>query len=141
MQKIYSEDEIKEVAAWLWHMMPPYKVVALHGQMGTGKTTLVHALCDHLNVQDAVGSPTFSIINEYAFETEGKQETIYHIDLYRLKDEEEAVRTGVEDTLYSGAYCFVEWPEIAPEIFPEETLHVFITLTEGGKRHIKIDRK
>ncbi len=141
MQKTYSEAELKEVAAWLWQLMPPHKVAALHGQMGTGKTTLVHALCDHLNVQDAVSSPTFSIINEYAFEEEGKQQTIYHIDLYRLKDEEEAVRTGVEDTLFSGAYCFVEWPEIAPEILPENTLHVFITLTDGGKRHIKIGGK
>lgn len=141
MQKTYSEAEIKEVAAWLWQQIPPHKVVALHGQMGTGKTTLVHALCDHLNVQDAVSSPTFSIINEYAFEEEGKQQTIYHIDLYRLKDEEEAVRTGVEDTLFSGAYCFVEWPEIAPEILPENTLNVFITLTDGGKRHIKIGGK
>lgn len=141
MQKTYSEDEIKEVAAWLWQQMHPYKVVALHGQMGTGKTTLVHALCDHLSVQDAVSSPTFSIINEYAFETEGKQETIYHIDLYRLKDEEEAVRTGVEDTLFSSAYCFVEWPEIAPEILPDDTLHVFINLADDGKRNIKIDGK
>lgn len=140
MQKTYSEAELTETAAWLWQQIQPHKVMALHGQMGTGKTTLVHALCGHLGVRDAVSSPTFSIINEYAFEKDGKAETIYHIDLYRLKDEEEAVRTGVEDTLYSGAYCFVEWPEIAPEIFPEDTLHIFITLSDGGKRTIKIER-
>ena len=141
MQKIYSETEIKNVAEWLWLQIQPHKVIALHGEMGTGKTTLVHALCDHLGVQDAVSSPTFSIINEYEFEKDNEPQTIYHIDLYRLKDEEEAVRTGVEDTLFSGAYCFVEWPEIAPEIFPEETLHVFMSLAEDGKRRIEIDGK
>lgn len=141
MQRIFSETEIKEIAGWLWKEIYPHKVIALHGEMGTGKTTLVHALCDHLGVQDAVSSPTFSIINEYAFQQEGVNETIYHIDLYRLKDEEEAVRTGVEDTLFSGAYCFVEWPEIAPEIFPDDILHVFITLAEDGKRKIEISGK
>ena len=141
MQKIYSETEINDVAAWLWQQIQQYKGIALNGEMGTGKTTLVHALCDHLGVADAVSSPTFSIINEYAFEKGGEAQTIYHIDLYRLKDEEEAVRTGVEDTLFSGAYCFVEWPEIAPDIFPEETLHLFISLTEDGKRRIEIERK
>lgn len=141
MQRIFSESELKEVAAWLWQQIQSHKVIALHGEMGTGKTTLVHALCDHLGVRDAVSSPTFSIINEYGFEKYNKAQTIYHIDLYRLKDEEEAVRAGVEDTLFSGAYCFVEWPEIAPEIFPDDILHVFISLAEDGKRRIEIKRK
>lgn len=139
MQRIFTEREIYDVAAWLWQHIQSYSVIALHGQMGTGKTTLVRALCNHLGVQDAISSPTFSIINEYAFEQNGVLQTIYHIDLYRIKDEEEAVRTGVEDTLFSEAYSFVEWPEIAPEIFPENTLHVFISLAEDGKRSIKID--
>lgn len=141
MQKTFSEPEINEIAIWLWQQMAERKVVALYGEMGTGKTTLVHALCNHLGVQDTVGSPTFSIINEYAFEVEGCSHPIFHIDLYRLKDEEEAVRTGVEDTLYSGAICFAEWPEVAPEIFPEGTLHVFLTLAEDGKRSIEIQEK
>lgn len=141
MQRTYSENEIQDTATWLWQQILPHKIIALHGQMGTGKTTLVHAVCNQLGVKDAVSSPTFSIINEYAFEKDGEPQTIYHIDLYRLKDEDEAVRTGVEDTLYSGATCFVEWPEIAPEIFPEETLHVFISLEDEGKRRIEIDKK
>lgn len=141
MQKIYSVTEIHEIAAWLWQQIQPHKVIALHGEMGTGKTTLVHALCDHLGVQDAVSSPTFSIINEYVYEAAGALQSICHIDLYRLKDEEEAVRTGVEDTLYSGATCFVEWPDISPEIFPDNSLHIFLSLAEDGKRRLEIQEK
>jgi tRNA threonylcarbamoyladenosine biosynthesis protein TsaE len=85
-----------------------------------------------------VSSPTFSIINEYVFEKNGVPQSMFHIDLYRLKNAEEAIRAGVEDVLYSGAVCFVEWAEIAPEIFPENTLHVFITLENDGKRKITI---
>lgn len=141
MQKTYSEGEIHEAAAWLWQQIQPQKIVALHGDMGAGKTTLVHAICVHLDVRDTVSSPTFSIINEYEFEKDGKDQSIYHIDLYRLKDGEEAIRAGIEDCLYSNALCFVEWPERAPEIFPENTRHVFITLAEEGKRRIEIQEK
>ncbi len=141
MQKIYNKNELAAVAEWLWKQLCPNRILALHGEMGAGKTTLVHALCNNLGVKDTVGSPTFSIINEYSFQKEGKEQNIFHIDLYRLKDEEEAVRTGVEDTLYSGSYCFVEWPEVAPEIFPDDTLHVFISLAGNEKRRIEIERK
>lgn len=141
MQKIYSEKDIQQTAKWLWQQIQPQKVIALHGQMGAGKTTLVHALCNHLNVADTVSSPTFSIINEYEFEQDGRLQTIYHIDLYRLKDEAEAIGTGVEDCLYSGQYCFVEWPERAPALLPEDTLHIYISLADSEKRNIKINRK
>lgn len=141
MAKVYGESEIHDIAAWLWQQIQPYNVIALYGEMGSGKTTLVHALCDYLGVKDAVSSPTFSIINEYAFEDEGKPQTIFHIDLYRLKDEEEAIRAGVEDCFYSEAYCFVEWPERAPNLFPENVLKVFISIAEGGKRRIRLEGK
>ncbi len=141
MQKTYDETDIQQTAEWLWQQIPPQKVIALHGEMGTGKTTLVHALCDQLKVADTVSSPTFSIINEYEFEQEDKPQIIYHIDLYRLKDEAEAIRTGVEDCLYSGSYCFVEWPERAPALFPADTLHIYISLADNGKRNIKIGGK
>lgn len=141
MQKTFSESDINDVATWLWEQMQPQKVVALHGEMGAGKTTLVHALCDQLGVKDTVSSPTFSIINEYEFDKDGVVNNIYHIDLYRLKDKGEAVRAGVEDCLYSGALCFVEWPERASDIFPDNTLNILITLEEGGKRKIEIQGK
>ncbi len=108
-------------------------VFALYGEMGAGKTTFVHAVCDALGVKSVVSSPTFSIINQY---TNGEK-TIYHIDLYRLKDEEEAVQAGIEDCLFSGNICFVEWPERAAGIFPEETLRVSISVLGNNDRKIE----
>jgi tRNA threonylcarbamoyladenosine biosynthesis protein TsaE len=113
-------------------------VVAFHGQMGAGKTTFIHALCDEKKVKDVVGSPTFSIINEYEYDCEGTRKLMFHIDLYRLKDEEEAIRTGVEDCLYSGNICLVEWPEKAPAIFPEDTVHLHIEVIDNNTRRLKI---
>ena len=108
-------------------------VFALYGEMGAGKTTFVHAVCDALGVKSVVSSPTFSIINQY---TNGEK-TIYHIDLYRLKDEEEAVQAGIEDCFFSGKICFVEWPERAAGIFPEETLRVSISVLGNNDRKIE----
>jgi tRNA threonylcarbamoyladenosine biosynthesis protein TsaE len=100
--------------------------------MGAGKTTFIHALCQLKGVTDMVGSPTFSIINEYQFPG-GK---IFHLDLYRLKDEEEALRAGVEDVLYSGELCLVEWPDRAPGIFPPGTLDLRIRSIDRDIREI-----
>jgi tRNA threonylcarbamoyladenosine biosynthesis protein TsaE len=106
-------------------------VFAFHGSMGAGKTTFIHAVCEVKGVKDVVGSPTFSIVNEYIFSENGRTGKIFHIDLYRLKDEKEAVEAGVEDCLYGDHICFIEWPEKAPGILPPETIHVFIkTLNE-----------
>ena len=102
--------------------------------MGAGKTTFINAVCDALKVTSPVGSPTFSIINEYQYPG-GK---IFHIDLYRLKDEEEAFRAGVEDCLYTGETCFIEWPEKAPGIFPEETVHLYMTVMNEDTRKLSL---
>lgn len=114
--------EIEAAARDFWHLFPTQKVFAFHGEMGAGKTSFIHALCVEKGVIDTVGSPTFSIINEYRYAA-GR---IFHIDLYRLKDEEEALRAGVEDVLYSGELCLVEWPERAPGIFPPGTIDLRI---------------
>lgn len=106
--------------------------------MGAGKTTFIHALCETKGVKDVVGSPSYSIINEYAYGEDGRKKPLYHMDLYRLNDEEEAQRAGVEDALYSGSVCLVEWPERAPGIFPENTVHVYIELVDGTTRRLKI---
>lgn len=137
MQVSFTLDTIHEAARKLWEAAGDRKVFAFHGPMGAGKTTFVHALCDVKEVTSTVGSPTFSIINEYAYP--GGQ--LYHIDLYRLKDEEEAIRAGVEDCLYSGNICLVEWPERAEGIFPENTLSVHISVTDPGTRFLQIDEK
>ena len=138
MEWIFSLDNINYVAKEFWKATEGKMVFAFHGQMGTGKTTFIHALCDVKKVKDVVGSPTFSIINEYEYDCEGTKKVMFHIDLYRLKDEEEAIRTGVEDALYSGYICLVEWPEKAPGIFPDDAVHVSIELVDIKTRHLKI---
>jgi tRNA threonylcarbamoyladenosine biosynthesis protein TsaE len=133
----FELENIHIVAAAFWKQFDTRKVFALHGQMGSGKTTFVHALCDVKKVSSPVGSPTFSLINEYRY----PGGTIFHIDLYRLKDEEEAERAGVEDALYSGNTCFVEWPERIPDLFPEDSLQVYIEAINGQTRRVWVDNK
>jgi len=135
MEFIFELEHIHDVAKQFWQLVGDKKVFAFHGEMGAGKTTFIHALCDEKKVKSTVGSPTFSIINEYVYD-DGK---IFHIDLYRLKDEEEAMRAGVEDCLYSGAICLVEWPDKAPGIFPEETMHIHISMITENSRKIIIN--
>ena len=111
-------------------------VLALEGQMGAGKTTLITAVCRHLGVTDPISSPTFSIINEYRTV---KGEVIYHMDLYRLNSESEAINAGVEDCLFSGNRCFVEWPERIPGIFPSDALRGRLTVAPNSMRRLEIN--
>lgn len=138
MEWSFTLDNINKVAKEFWKEAVSKTVIALHGPMGAGKTTFIHALCDARNVKDIVGSPTFSIINEYEYDCEGTKKALFHIDLYRLKDEEEAMKAGVEDCLYSGNLCLVEWPEKAPGIFPSDTVHAFIEILDDKTRQLKI---
>lgn len=112
------------------------KVFAFHGEMGAGKTTFIHALCNVMKVKGTVSSPTFSIINQYSTLD---NVTVYHMDLYRLKNEQEALNAGVEDCLYSGSICLVEWPEKAPGIFPDDTLHITITTAGTNARKLSFN--
>lgn len=138
MELKFSLENIKEIATLFWKSVDDANVFAFHGNMGAGKTTFIHALCDAKGVKDVVGSPTFSIINEYVYANgNGK---IFHMDLYRLKDEEEAIQTGVEDCLYSDHICLVEWPEKAPGIFPDNTIHVYIDTIDSIWRQLRIKR-
>lgn len=141
MELNFSLDNINEAAVSFWSLAGTPAVVAFHGQMGAGKTTFIHALCDVKKVRDVVGSPTFSIINEYGYTEDGNEEKIFHIDLYRLKDEEEASRAGVGDCFYSGHCCLVEWPEKAAGLLPENTLHVDLIVTGSATRKLIINRK
>jgi tRNA threonylcarbamoyladenosine biosynthesis protein TsaE len=132
MELCFHLQEIERAARDFWREFPTGRVFAFHGDMGSGKTTFIHALCSGKKVRDTVGSPTFSIINEYEYPA-GK---IFHIDLYRLKDEEEALRAGVEDVLYSGELCLVEWPDRAPGIFPPGTIQLQIRVIDRDIREI-----
>ena len=144
MDLIFTLNQINTAARQFLQIAGDRKVFAFHGEMGAGKTTFIHALCDVKGVKDAVGSPTFSIVNEYvyvpkAFGSEGTKRVIFHIDLYRLKDEAEAINAGVEDCLYSGNICFVEWPDKAPGLFDGTTMHVKISVDDSETRRITIE--
>ncbi|HWR32427.1 MAG TPA: tRNA (adenosine(37)-N6)-threonylcarbamoyltransferase complex ATPase subunit type 1 TsaE [Chitinophagaceae bacterium] len=138
MEWIFSLNNINAVANEFWKATEGKVVFAFHGQMGAGKTTFIHALCDMKGIKDVVGSPTFSIINEYEYLCEGTKRILFHLDLYRLRDEEDARRAGAGDALYSGNICLVEWPEKAAGIFPETAIHVYMELINEGTRRLKI---
>ena len=139
MDAIFTLGQVRPVAMALWKEAKAKKVWAFHAPMGTGKTTFIHALCELKNVKDAISSPTFSIINEYEFEENGYTKKFFHIDLYRLQNEEEAIKAGVEDCLLSGNICFIEWAEKAPGILPGETVNVFIEILNDERRRLKIE--
>ena len=125
------------LAERFWKEVRDAKLFAFEGGMGAGKTTIISALCKAKGVQDAVSSPTFSIINEYRFRENEAEKKIYHIDLYRLKDDEEIMQAGVEDCIYSGDICFVEWPEKAPALL-KDAVRVCVSVNEEGNRQVEI---
>lgn len=134
MDIFFTQDAIAKAADELWQNGKNFSVWAFHASMGAGKTTLISALCTKiLEVKEAVSSPTFAIINEYKSQVAG---TIYHMDWYRLKDEEEAVAAGVEESLLNGNLCLIEWPEIAPRLLPDDTLHIYISVADETTRRL-----
>ena len=136
MEWIFSLKDLQRTAKEIWRSIQDERILAFHGEMGAGKTTFIHALCDVKKVKDIVGSPTFSIINEYAFTEEGKEKMIYHIDLYRLKDEQEAIQAGVEDCLYSDHICLIEWPEKISSLLPTDALHIYLSIIDETTRRL-----
>jgi tRNA threonylcarbamoyladenosine biosynthesis protein TsaE len=133
MDAIFKIGQLKQVARALWKEGRLKRVWAFHAPMGTGKTTFIHALCEELGVHSAISSPTFAIINEYNSTEAG---TIFHMDWYRLKDEEEAMNAGVEDSLLSGHFCLVEWPDKAAGLLPDNTLHVHMEMLDEETRRL-----
>ncbi len=130
--RIENLDNIRAAAREFIQNMGDAHVFAFYGKMGAGKTTFVKAICEELGVGDVITSPTFAIINEY----EG-DETIYHFDFYRIKKLEEVYDMGYEDYFYSGALCFIEWPELIEEILPDDAVRVSITEQQDGSRLVK----
>ena len=136
MELNFRLGDIDQAAQAFLPYIGQHRVIAFHGEMGAGKTTFIHALCAAMGVQDTVSSPTFSIINQYQ-NAEGI--SIYHMDLYRIRDEAEAIQAGVEDALYSGNICLVEWPEKAAGIFPDNSLTVRLYTTGTESRKLEIN--
>lgn len=122
MQLEFSLDEI-HLAAQQIILNSPSKIVLFQGKMGAGKTTLIKEVARMLGVLGATSSPTFSLVNEYHI---NDHDVLYHFDLYRLESEAEALDFGIEDYLYSGHWCFIEWPEKISSMIPEG--HTLVTL-------------
>ena len=120
------------------HKTEPHRVYAFEGQMGAGKTTFIKSLCEAMGTMDVVNSPTFAIVNVYDVEQPYRGE-VYHFDCYRLKDIREAMDFGAEEYLYSGNYCFIEWPMMMEALLPEDTIYITITPQENGDRILSIN--
>lgn len=124
---------LDEVAAEMLRLYPEERIFALSGPMGAGKTTFIQAVCRQLGVGDNVNSPTFSIVNEYLTTS---NESVFHFDLYRLRKPEELMDIGYEEYFYSGAYCFIEWPELAESLLPGEGVMVSVEVEDDGNARI-----
>ena len=132
---IRSLDTIRETAREFVANMGQASVFAFYGKMGAGKTTFVKAICEELGVEDVITSPTFAIVNEYQSTKTGGP--IYHFDFYRIKKLDEVYDMGYEDYFYSGAPCFLEWPELIEEILPNDAVKATITEQEDGTRIVE----
>ena len=130
MEITFSLEQINEVAKQIL-TKDPKKVILFHGEMGAGKTTLIKALAKSLGVEGPTSSPTFSLVNEYQTID---NKLLYHFDMYRLKNETEALDMGIDEYLYSGNWCFIEWAEKIPNLIPETHSIVEIKLVSNGKR-------
>ena len=132
MEISFSLEQINEVAKKILAQNPK-NVILFDGEMGVGKTTLIKALAKALGVEETTSSPTFSLVNEYQT---ASSKLLYHFDVYRLKNETEAYDMGIEDYLYSGNWCFIEWAEKIPNLIPKEHSVIKIKLASDGKREL-----
>lgn len=137
----FKLSEIDSIADWILQFDPTSHVICFEGELGAGKTTLIRALCNRLGVKDTVSSPTYSLLNVYHTEESKNSHEIIHIDLYRLSGEEEAMRAGLEEYIFSGNYCLIEWPQKAPGILPEHYLNVRLTFHDTDERMIELGSK
>ena len=135
--QISSLENIREAAKDFIAAMDDRTVFAFRGNMGAGKTTFIKAICEELGVEDVINSPTFAIVNEYRSEETG--ELIYHFDFYRINKLSEADDIGTEDYFYSGALCFIEWPEKIEELLPGDVVEVNISENPDGTRTVTVD--
>jgi tRNA threonylcarbamoyladenosine biosynthesis protein TsaE len=134
MNKLYSLNDLASIAEEVI-AKAKYKTLLFRGEMGVGKTTLIKEICNVLEVQDRVSSPTFSLVNEYNTATNA---IVYHFDFYRITQEEEALDMGIEEYLYQNDWCLIEWPENIENLLPLEAVQIQITILENGQRNIQL---
>ena len=129
---VVRESDLPDLAKRLLTEAGERRIFLLEGTLGAGKTTLIKQLCAKLGVDPSeVHSPTFALVNEY----EG-DETVYHLDLYRLNNLDEAIDIGIEDILYSGQFCFIGWPQLVEPILPGEVVRIKLELAPDSARKI-----
>jgi tRNA threonylcarbamoyladenosine biosynthesis protein TsaE len=133
---IDSLEELPEAAQTVLEALGDRTVVAFHGEMGAGKTTLISAMLAQMGSTDCVTSPTFALVNQYRTR---EQRTVYHFDFYRINRIEEAYDFGYEEYFYSGNLCLVEWPERIEELLPDDVANLYIRVTGPTSRTIEID--
>lgn len=133
---IENESKLKEAALSLLKFAEGEKILLFQGEMGAGKTSLIKSICLQLGMLENVSSPTYSLVNEYVY-PHGK---IFHFDFFRIKNESEAFDLGFEEYLTSGDYCFIEWPEMIPNLWPDSFIEIKIIETEMGARKISAQK-
>lgn len=132
---IREEHELIRIAQYLSTLLSKNKIILLLGDLGMGKTALVKALLPEIGLDDAVSSPTYSIVNEY----QGPSQTVYHMDLYRLESINEALEIGIEEYLYSDKICLIEWPEIILNLIEGPYIEVRISILDDSRREFLIN--
>jgi tRNA threonylcarbamoyladenosine biosynthesis protein TsaE len=128
-------NELPKAAAQILELAKEHKILLFYGEMGAGKTTLINAIAKQLGTLDHTSSPTFSIVNEYKTDNE----SIFHFDFYRLKNQTEALDMGYEDYFYSGNYCLIEWPEKIPDLWPQHYVKIVIEAINENERILNVD--
>ena len=131
-----SVSDLQQIATQIIDFAGNTRIFLFYGDMGAGKTTLIKSLCDVLESDDNITSPTFAIVNEYV----AKQGKIYHFDFYRLKNQTEALDLGSDEYFYSGDYCFIEWPEKIPDLLPAHYNRIIIKVQADNSRQITIEQ-
>ncbi len=130
-----SLEQLSSASDWVIKKAGEKKIVAFYGEMGAGKTTLIKGICKQMGCTSNVTSPTFAIINEYSLDSNN---SVFHFDFYRLQNFQELLDIGFEEYLFSGNYCFIEWPEISEPLLPENTLKIRIESQVDSKRILSV---
>lgn len=133
----HTEDDLDQAVELLLRLADGKKKIILTGDLGAGKTAFTKAFCRRLNVNETVTSPSFALVNEYSYRDESDRERlVHHLDLYRLKNIEEAYEIGIEEYLYDDDYCLIEWPDMIEDLLPEDVVQVKITMLPDASRKI-----